>query len=102
MSSGLGSTTINRLGMTNPEKNPAGNRWIAYGASKAALNMRKPSDFLTQTCQLMIKPLLQIACFCAAHLRQCLVHDLKDCRQRLTSSSLPAPVGASSCASSRT
>lgn len=45
MSSGLGSISINRLGMTNPEKNPVGNRWIAYGASKAALNMRKPADF---------------------------------------------------------
>ncbi len=41
MSSGLGSITRNRLGMTDPEKNPVGNKWIAYNASKAALNMRK-------------------------------------------------------------
>jgi NAD(P)-dependent dehydrogenase (short-subunit alcohol dehydrogenase family) len=41
MSSGLGSITRNRLGMTDPEKNPVGNKWIAYNASKAALNMRE-------------------------------------------------------------
>jgi len=41
ISSGLGSITRNRLGMTEPEKNPVGNKWIAYNASKAALNMRK-------------------------------------------------------------
>ena len=41
ISSGLGSITRNRLGMTDPEKNPVGNKWIAYNASKAALNMRK-------------------------------------------------------------
>ncbi|DBA71352.1 TPA: hypothetical protein ACH3X2_011162 [Trebouxia sp. C0005] len=40
MSSGLGSITRNRLGMTDPEKNPVGNKWIAYNASKAALNMQ--------------------------------------------------------------
>ena len=41
ISSGLGSITRNRLGMTDPEKNPIGNAFIAYNSSKAALNMRK-------------------------------------------------------------
>ena len=41
ISSGLGSITRNRLGMTEPEKNPIGNAFIAYNSSKAALNMRK-------------------------------------------------------------
>ena len=41
ISSGMGSIAFNRLGMTEPEKNPVGNRSIAYTASKAALNMRK-------------------------------------------------------------
>ncbi|DBA71249.1 TPA: hypothetical protein ACH3X2_011067 [Trebouxia sp. C0005] len=40
MSSILGSLTRNRLGMTDPKKNPLGNRCIAYQASKAALNMQ--------------------------------------------------------------
>ncbi|DBA88273.1 hypothetical protein WJX77_010725 [Trebouxia sp. C0004] len=40
MSSGLGSITTSRLGMIDPEKNPVGNRWIAYNASKAAFNMQ--------------------------------------------------------------
>ena len=41
ISSGLGSIANNRLAMTDPEKNPIGNRFIAYNASKAAINMRK-------------------------------------------------------------
>ena len=41
ISSGLGSISGNRVGMTEPEKNPVANKWIAYNASKAALNMRK-------------------------------------------------------------
>ena len=41
ISSGLGSISINRLAMTDPEKNPMGNRFIAYNASKAAINMRE-------------------------------------------------------------
>ena len=41
ISSGLGSLTRSRLGITDPKKNPVGNKWIAYNASKAALNMRK-------------------------------------------------------------
>ncbi|KAL3162742.1 hypothetical protein ABBQ38_008562 [Trebouxia sp. C0009 RCD-2024] len=40
ISSGLGSITRSRLGMTDPEKNPVSNKWIAYNASKAALNMQ--------------------------------------------------------------
>ena len=41
ISSGLGSIASNRLAMTEPEKNPIGNRFIAYNASKAAINMRE-------------------------------------------------------------
>ena len=41
ISSTLGSIANNRLGMTEPEKNPVGDRFIAYNASKAAVNMRK-------------------------------------------------------------
>lgn len=40
ISSGLGSIANNRLAMTDPEKNPIGNRFIAYNASKAAINMQ--------------------------------------------------------------
>ncbi|KAL3148210.1 hypothetical protein ABBQ38_014207 [Trebouxia sp. C0009 RCD-2024] len=40
ISSALGSITRSRLGMTDPEKNPLSNKWIAYSASKAALNMQ--------------------------------------------------------------
>ncbi|MCJ1302257.1 hypothetical protein MMC08_005060 [Hypocenomyce scalaris] len=40
ISSGLGSLTRSRLGITDPKKNPVGNKWIAYNASKAALNMQ--------------------------------------------------------------
>lgn len=41
LSSVLGSIAFNRLAMTDPKKNPMGNRFIAYNASKAAINMRK-------------------------------------------------------------
>ncbi len=41
ISSGLGSLTRNRLGITAPDQNPVADKWIAYNASKAALNMRK-------------------------------------------------------------
>ena len=33
MSSGLGSISGNRMGITNPDKNPYANRWVAYNSS---------------------------------------------------------------------
>ena len=41
LSSIFASVSFNRLGMTEPQKNPAGDKLIAYNASKAAVNMRK-------------------------------------------------------------
>ncbi len=41
ISSIFASISFNRLGMTNPEKNPAADKLIAYNASKAAVNMRE-------------------------------------------------------------
>ena len=41
ISSGQGSISRNRLAFTDPDKNPLGAQWIAYNASKAALNMRE-------------------------------------------------------------
>ena len=43
MSSGQGSISHNRLAFTHPERNPLGAQWIAYNASKAAVNMRESS-----------------------------------------------------------
>ncbi|KAL3131420.1 hypothetical protein ABBQ38_007732 [Trebouxia sp. C0009 RCD-2024] len=40
MSSGLASISTNRLYISDHEKMPLGNRWIAYNSSKAALNMQ--------------------------------------------------------------
>ena len=58
ISSGLGSITRNRLGMTEPEKNPVANRWIAYNASKAALNMRKCTFYFS----------MQLVAVCKKHI----------------------------------